>query len=228
MIYLTGDTHADFKRFNSDNFPEGKDLTKDDYVVVMGDFGGIWTVNESSVKEQYWLDWLSGKPWTTLFVCGNHENFDRLNKLPSEAMFGSVVGKVTDSIFHLRRGEVYNIDENKIFCFGGARSIDKEVRLEYISWWKEEEPSFNEMGKVVNLPNFKFDYIFTHECPESIFGLIADKYFSTKAPYLMHKFLKLIDNRAKFKKWYFGHYHIEETFNEKYQCLFESIIKLGE
>lgn len=30
MIYLTGDTHAEFKhRFNTDNFPEQKEMTKD-------------------------------------------------------------------------------------------------------------------------------------------------------------------------------------------------------
>ena len=33
MIYITGDTHAEFKhRFNTENFPEQKEMTKDDYV----------------------------------------------------------------------------------------------------------------------------------------------------------------------------------------------------
>lgn len=31
MIFLTGDTHRDFRRFDKDVFPEQKVLTKDDY-----------------------------------------------------------------------------------------------------------------------------------------------------------------------------------------------------
>ena len=54
-----------------------------DYVVIAGDFGGLW---DGSQKDQYWLDWLNKKPFTTLFVDGNHENFDLLNTLPEKRM----------------------------------------------------------------------------------------------------------------------------------------------
>lgn len=42
MIFVTGDTHAQFHRFNMSNFPEQKEMTKDDVVIICGDFGGIW------------------------------------------------------------------------------------------------------------------------------------------------------------------------------------------
>lgn len=52
MIYLTGDTHAEFKhRFNTDNFPEQKEMTKDDYVIICGDFGGVLDVGWESKNE---------------------------------------------------------------------------------------------------------------------------------------------------------------------------------
>ena len=42
MIFVTGDTHTDWmSRLNSDAFPEERTMTKDDYVIVCGDFG-IW------------------------------------------------------------------------------------------------------------------------------------------------------------------------------------------
>ena len=64
-VYVTGDTHGDWMgRLNSDAFPEGLELTKDDYVLVLGDFG-IW---DNSNREKYNLDWLEKKPWTTLFL----------------------------------------------------------------------------------------------------------------------------------------------------------------
>ena len=38
MIYITGDTHAEFKRFSKKVF----DATENDYVIICGDFGGVW------------------------------------------------------------------------------------------------------------------------------------------------------------------------------------------
>ena len=66
-IYITGDTHGDFQRFGSKYFPQQKEMSREDYVVIAGDFGGLW---DGSQKDQYWLDWLNKKPFTTLFVDG--------------------------------------------------------------------------------------------------------------------------------------------------------------
>ena len=44
MIYVTGDCHQDFSKFSMKNFPDQKSLTKDDFVIVCGDFGGIFSV----------------------------------------------------------------------------------------------------------------------------------------------------------------------------------------
>lgn len=50
-------------------------------MIVCGDFGLIWDMKPSRAEE-YWMKWLSEKPWITLFVDGNHENFDRLKNYP--------------------------------------------------------------------------------------------------------------------------------------------------
>ena len=84
MIYITGDCHSNFERFNTGNFPEQKEMTKDDYVIICGDFGGVWNKDGESKMETSALDWLDGKAFTTLFVDGNHENFDRLYAYPVE------------------------------------------------------------------------------------------------------------------------------------------------
>ena len=73
MIYITGDCHSNFERFNTRNFPEQKEMTKDDYVIICGDFGGVWNKDGESKMETSALDWLDGKAFTTLFVDGNHE-----------------------------------------------------------------------------------------------------------------------------------------------------------
>ena len=40
-IFITGDTHDDFTRFKKKIFYEQTELTKDDCVIIAGDFGGI-------------------------------------------------------------------------------------------------------------------------------------------------------------------------------------------
>ena len=52
MIYITGDCHGDFKRFNKKNFPEQLEMTKDDFVIICGDFGGVWNKDCESKHEK--------------------------------------------------------------------------------------------------------------------------------------------------------------------------------
>ena len=72
-IFITGDTHGDFSRLLPAAFHEQRDLTKEDYLIICGDFGSVWDGGDA---EQQWLDWLETRSFTTLFVSGNHENFD--------------------------------------------------------------------------------------------------------------------------------------------------------
>lgn len=39
MVYITGDCHAGRTKFSTENFPEQKDMTRNDFVIVCGDFG---------------------------------------------------------------------------------------------------------------------------------------------------------------------------------------------
>ena len=88
MIYITGDTHGGFQRFGSKYFPQQTQMGRNDYMIICGDFGGLW---DGGQKDQHWLDWLAEKPFTTLFVDGNHENFDLLNALPEKEWHGGRV-----------------------------------------------------------------------------------------------------------------------------------------
>ena len=81
-IWITGDIYGNPQRFSTDIFYEQKEFSgnKDDNVVIiLGDFGLVWDYKGENKKEKYWLDWLENKPFTTVFVDGNHENYKRLN-----------------------------------------------------------------------------------------------------------------------------------------------------
>jgi hypothetical protein len=234
MIYVTGDLHGslDISKFNTTNFPQGYSLlTKNDYVIILGDFGLIWG---DTKQERYWLNWLNTRPWTTLFLDGNHENFERLYQYPVEKKFGGKVTKIADFIYHLRRGEIYDIDGNKIFTFGGATSIDKASRTEHISWWKEEVPNYAEMKYGLNnlvKHDSKVDYILTHTCNKKIADKMkASWYQSLPASDIEDPtvdYLTALSLVTHYKKWYFGHWHDDYTFDEYHTLLYLDIIPLG-
>lgn len=222
MIYVTGDIHGDIDihKLNTQNFPEQSNLTKDDYVIICGDFGLVW---DDSNYCKYWLKWLDNKPWTTLFVDGNHENHDMLDAMELIFAHGGWVHRISHSVVHLMRGQVYTIDGNKIFAFGGAASIDKQWRVEGKSWWAREIPSEQEMQDGIdNLSyhNNNVDYIISHTCPYSIFSRNYDEEIK-----LAKYFDKIVEN-VDFKHWYFGHYHTDKTVHDKFTCLYKDIVRI--
>lgn len=245
-IIVTGDIHGNpFQRLNLENFPEGKTFTKEDYVIILGDFGLVW---DDSAMEHSCLDWLENKPWTTLFIDGNHENYDLLNKFPIEEWGGGRVQKIRSSVIHLLRGEVYDIGGYKFLAMGGARSHDiqdgvlevgdprikiwkkdnfKLFRINHISWWEEEIPNEEERKNALkNLAenDYKVDYILTHEAPSSDVVLMDHLLYH---PDEYSKWLEMeIRQKVKYKKWFFGHYHLNFDVNEKETCLFERRIRI--
>jgi hypothetical protein len=229
MIYITGDLHGniDISKLNTKNFPEQKNLTKSDYLIILGDFGLIWN---NSKEEKYWLKWLNSKPWTTLFIDGNHENHEILNSIGVSEAFGGGVHRISDSIYHLMRGEVYTIENKKFFCFGGAESIDKMYRKEYVSWWKEEIPSMEQMQNGIdNLHNvdYQIDYVLTHTCPSDVFDYVVNNYknITELERYLNHIKYRL-DEREIDYQWYFGHFHKNLDIKDQFHCLYKEVREL--
>lgn len=115
-IFTTGDTHGNFERLRPEYFPEGLELTKEDVVLQLGDFGGVWFGDE---RDDEALDWLEGLTFTVAFVSGNHENYDALVKYPIENWHGGRVQPVRPHVLHLMRGQVFELAGHTFFTMGG-------------------------------------------------------------------------------------------------------------
>ena len=241
-LFFTGDTHTplDILKLNTTNFPIQQDLTKDDNVGIPGDFGLIWNHTETGLyvpscpedtcwtkEELYWYKWLNNKNFTTIWVDGNHENFDRLKKYPVEMWNGGRVQKISDSIIHLMRGEIYQIGDIKIFAFGGARSTDRgdatgtSAYDEHKWWWKDELPSMAEMDNArANLAkhNNKVDIVITHALPNKALAFMGYYEFDR-----ITSFLNDISDNIEFKKWFAGHYHIDRHIMDSYIVQYNDI-----
>ena len=228
MIYICGDTHGDydFRKLNSNHFPDGKMLTKDDYVIVCGDFGAVW---DKGRQDKYIQGWYNSKPWTTLFVDGNHENHDALDAYPVEIWNGGKVHKISDSIIHLMRGQVFTIEGKKFFTFGGAQSTDMWHRKEGVSWWAREMPSDEEYEEgFLNLKKVgnEVDQVITHCAPDEVQNSIFEWRHNMHDK--LTNYLEVTKQSIQFKDWYFGHYHEDIDILGKYHCLYFKVVKLGE
>lgn len=248
MIYITGDTHGELnlKKISNKNFPPLKELTMNDYVIVLGDFGLIWKEDDTF---KYWLEWLEKKNFNILFIDGNHENFNLLKQYPVENWNGGKIHKISNNIFHLMRGQVFTIDGFKIFTFGGASSVDKEYRIDNIDWWEEELPSYEEINEgLLNLEkhNFNVDFILTHTCSANTISDILSidnssleqLSFDTRKEILklkkygisdldvLNNLFSEIQNKTKYNHWYFGHFHIDAQLSKKDTAVYNDFILL--
>ena len=246
-IFMTGDTHGDFSRLRPVAFREQVGLTKDDYLIICGDFGGVW---DGSEIEQQWLDWLEDRSFTTLFVSGNHENYDLLRSYPTSVWHGGLVQPIRPSVLHLMRGQLYEICGKKIFTMGGAKSHDVEdgildpkapdfetrrmmlhimrrrrYRVLGQSWWPEELPSKDEYTRARhNLDKYDWavDYIITHCAPTDL-ALAINRH--NKADPLTD-FLQEIQKKARYHYWLFGHYHDNQAIDNKHILLWEQTVQV--
>ncbi len=228
MIYITGDTHGTddpngflkLKNFAQEN----RNLTKNDYVIISGDAGIVWS--DSTLDKM--ISQYSKLPFTILYIDGNHENFDMLEEYPVEIWNGGKVHKIDDSILHLMRGQVFTIEGKKILTFGGAESTDKDYRIEGKSWWSQEVPSSEEFNEAIdNLlkVDFKVDYIVTHTIDAitlSIPPMFGYNYRLDETS----KMLNYFQNNVDYKHWYFGHFHEDIKVSSKKTLLYMDIIKL--
>ncbi|AFM42760.1 putative phosphoesterase, ICC [Desulfosporosinus acidiphilus SJ4] len=227
MIYITGDTHReiDITKLNTVKFPKQATMTKNDFVIVAGDFGIGW---DNSNEDLYWKNWLTNRNFTTLFVDGNHENYDFLDSLPVSEWNGGKVHFINDSIIHLMRGQVYTIEGNKLFAFGGADSIDKGRRIAGKTWWKREMPSIAEYQEgMINLEknNWQVDYVITHDCSQNVFEKLMAGLW-TKGLTDINMYFQVLEEKLDYRQWYFGHYHDDRQVDQKHRLLYEQVLKL--
>ena len=258
MIYLTGDVHRGIQlsKLNTTNFPEQKSLTKEDVLIILGDFGAVW---DGSKEDEYWLKWFNSRPYTTLFLEGNHENHDLLAQYPVVKKFGGKVHQIKDSVFHLMRGEIYEIEQQSFFVMGGAESHDfdelmtnedyktykkntrgwkrREGKIRIIGkdWWEQELPSKAELSygwENLEKQEYQVDFILSHCTSNQIEQVLSEFCKKDKnSPHGRNKehicsYFSELEKKVSFNHWYFGHYHMDIKIDEKHTCLYQKVLQL--
>ena len=223
-IVLAGDTHGMLDMDKVTNFFDANDeYTKDDYLIILGDAGVLW----NGIEDREVQEILNNLPVTTLWLDGNHENFDLLEEYPDEMWHGGRVHYISDSIIHLSRGQVFEIDGLIFFTFGGGNSIDKGSRQIGLSWWPQEMPSDFEYAEGLNnleRVDWKVDYVLTHTCPEFVADELATYLYPGEES--LQRYLSSIAEELEFDTWFFGHWHMDECV-DNFRCLYHDMVELN-
>ena len=224
MIYLVSDIHGHIRLNWLAEKLENLNITSSDHLVILGDAGIVWSANEHLEVREYY----DSLPCKVLFVDGNHENFDLLDAYPTTELGGGAVHKITDNIFHLMRGEAYEIENKRIFVFGGGFSLKKLTNTSPIFVWDREMPSDEEyQNGTKNLARLdhKVDYVFTHVAPTFVANQIGVKLADEERR--LNDYLNDIQDRLEYKAWFFGHHHKDVEF-EKHFGVYERVLTIGD
>lgn len=233
MWLVTGDIHGigsnDCLKIMPDILKKDYNLSEIEGIIICGDFGGVWVGKgkSGSAAEQKKLDEMNSWGYSIYFLDGNHENYPAIMKYPVIERFGGKMHEIRPNIHHLMRGEIYTINEKRIFVLGGATSIDKRWRIEGVSWWPDEVPSTYDVTNAKNnldKVGWKVDYVLTHCVPSDWLS----KLFTFKQTDKVTDLMQDICNKIEYEHWYAGHYHLDmELKEEKATVMYDYICELG-
>jgi len=243
-ILLSGDTHRDFdtaKLVRSALHDAVGDALKGvTHLVVLGDWGAIWSDSPASIaEERRMLAFYNAMDWETLVILGNHEGYDRIERLQWTTRYSAPVRQVSDKIFILQHGNVYTVAGQRLFVFGGGESLDRDRRIEGESWWRQEIPSQADLERglaSLQAVGGEVDYVLTHTCPrpmaDHMISVAPNEYkvgtWTGKGLDVTVTMLTGLEAHLKpHKGWYFGHYHVDHSWGN-YHCLYHKVVLIGE
>ncbi len=212
MIYFLSDQHGGERMGEFEKYLDTSDPS--DLLIILGDVG--LRFDDTEENRRFDELFLSSKK-NIAFIDGNHENFRYLYSFPKEEWNGGEVHRITENIVHLMRGNVYEIEGNSFFVFGGCKSSAKWHGTE--QWQPQESPSDEEIATAYrNLEKHgnRVDYILTHKHNQRR-GTTTEQLIPLE---------DYIENNVEYRHWYAGHWHKNMEFDEKHTYVYDLLLKL--
>lgn len=242
MLYCTGDIHGEvINRFSFKQHKELKKLTNYDTMFVLGDFGlpfGSQTMKEAKNA----FEFLANKPWTTIVIGGNHEDYDFWESCPQVQIYDGIArqAKINTTlypIFFIDHITILNIENKHILCIPKAeshdiwnlldpndvnfksqkrklRKINAWFRVKHQTWWPQEKMDIEENIAFMEQHETEyFDYILSHDAPSLITSWFS-RGFGRYVATEGERYLEMLRITLNFNQWVHGHYHFDGRWNE--------------
>ncbi|MDO5416408.1 MAG: metallophosphoesterase [Lachnospiraceae bacterium] len=220
MIYVTSDWHL--TRENRTSAGLLQKLQLGDLVICLGDMANDWSLENG----RFWfLHELEQYAPQILLIDGNHEDFRALNQLPLTYWNGIRVHRMGRGIYHALRGQILHIDGRKIWLMGGGFSGNGYIRRHPDIWQKEEAPTLEECRNgtaALAGAGWKADFMLTHTAP---LQLIQERDLTDETD-SFNRYLDEIAERTDFRRWYFGHFHRNQSYGNQYECIYQELRRL--
>lgn len=218
MIYITGDKHGDYR--DVFNFCNKYKTTKDDTMIILGDAGINYYLNE---RDYVLKDSLLDLSITLFCVHGNHEERpDNIDSYKTKEFHNGIVyyEEKYPNILFAKDGEIYDFDGKSTLVIGGAYSVDKHYRLMMgYNWYSSEQPNDemkDRIRKVLKEHNNEVDIIISHTCPFKYlpYEVFLSGIDQSQVDNSTEEFLDKIEETTKYKRWYCGHYHTDKKIDK--------------
>lgn len=136
MLAFIGDIHGERHFLNK---IIGQLPTDVNYIIQVGDYG-LWPMIQRVVPDPI---------KRVLWIHGNHEYFPMFQAYMEQGQVGwSGVEEIRPNSWYVPSGTVLELCGWRIGFLGGADSIDRDYRTEYIDWFKEERITEAQMRRL--------------------------------------------------------------------------------
>src|SRR5690625_2710235 len=129
-----------------------------DTVVQLGDFGWGWPQDDPRLLQRLSRRLVS-RGVELLFIRGNHDNTVWLDELDRDE---DGLADIEPGVRYVPDGARFEVGGVRFGALGGARSVDKDVRIEGVDWWPDEEAHPSDVDWLGDEP---LDVLLTHEAP---------------------------------------------------------------
>lgn len=204
---FAGDWHGDF-RYAQKAIKYAASQNAD-YIIHVGDFG-IWPKwngqGDARVPFLTLSETLEKHDLTLIFVEGNHEHHEWLNMQPVDS---DGFRRLTQSIWHAPRSLVFELDGVRFMGFGGAVSIDRDLRVPGVDWFPEEVYTYSDCMRAFS--KGQVDVLVTHDAPDGVSPVTGNPMGIPAAfhqdLYYGRMMLGAVVNAVEAKHVFHGHFH---------------------